>query len=267
MRAHELFLAAASPTAASFVTAFLASRGSAKDASDARARDEWDPVARTLDEFLLDALHETDLDDGGVGGGGGDAVVFASEWKAFARGAARRNKSREVVKAWKQWEAFGGASCAAAGLEAVSEDKFTSGDVRTLGVARVRAALARTTAASLRAHILAERDAGVRLAAQDSSGAVEAQLFSRVLSPQEAELAAGQPASTTRWDVRLAWEPAVQAAVLELAEGGLGDAFRSLYLPGACGDRTLAVEIEPSARGDLQRSRQESSQAAHRMTH
>jgi len=214
VRAHQLFLRVATPAAASTLTTFLIARGTPEEALLARTLDEWDLAARTLDEFLLDELHGTSEN------------VFAMEWKAFARDAARRGKSSEVTRAWKQWQAFGGTSCAAACLEPVVEHQLTSGVVRTIGVARVHAALSPLTVGALRAHILLERDNGIQLAAHDD--AAEAQLFSRVLSPRDAEMADCKPAVITRWDVRLAWEPVVRAAVLEVAGGVLGDAFCSL---------------------------------------
>ena len=84
----------------------------------ARDHDQYDLAARTLDEFLLDELHRhvpctldrhvPDTLDGPVpciidrletSEATSTCNVLAIEWKAFAQGASRRAKSKEVIPA------------------------------------------------------------------------------------------------------------------------------------------------------------------------
>ena len=127
-------------------------------------------------------------------------------------------------RAWSQFRAFGEEGAAPA-----LEDLGSGGGaeaarvVAESGVVRLSGALSSETSAKLRQFILNERDVGAEIVALDDARSAE--LFSRVLSASS-----DTSAPTTRWDVRLPWDPPVEQAVREmLSEGSvLGDAFCTL---------------------------------------
>tara|TARA_B110001452_G_scaffold42974_1_gene32908 strand:- start:1050 stop:2405 length:1356 start_codon:yes stop_codon:yes gene_type:complete len=191
-RAVELYLAKASPAASRELHALLEVRG-----------------RPPLDALLLDALRGEDMlvPDG----------QFRDEWVAFATGAQRQHRSTEARRAWAQQDAFGEA---APGLEFM-DGSLASSVVADEGVALVRNVIGVATAEALRAFVLAERDDAEEVAESDQAAGTA--VLSRVLSPRDSGAT-----ETTRWDVRLPWDPVVSGAVREMLAGPLGDAFLQL---------------------------------------
>lgn len=197
LQALELFLNVASPAATQVVDDFMASRSS-----------------QTVDEFLLDQLHQSVRP-------GEDPGVFVTEWQLFASGAISKDRSNVARQAWKQWEAFGGDDDRATPLVALTLGEDVASGVRLHGVVRLDGCLSTLHAAALRTYVLKRRDASVAQAALDSE--LGATLLSRVLSPKDA----GRE-EVTRWDVRLPWDAIVRDSVLEMMGGQLGAAFSTL---------------------------------------
>lgn len=191
VRALQLFLPSASPEAAATVETFLLTQ-------------RKQPRC-TLDDFLLEALRQP------------DGSAFAAEWHKFATAAQSKDRSRVAQRAWNQWKAFPSAK----ELHVVLPDTCAADEVTKTGVVRLPAVLSADTACALRAHVLAVRTESEHLAADDDS--LRAKLFSRVLC---ASTGSDQP--TTRWDVRLPWDPLIQSAVNESLRGDLGAALCKL---------------------------------------
>lgn len=201
VRAVELFLKVATPAAARVVDGFLSARRG------------------TLDDFLLENLRRPVRP-------GEDPGPFVSEWQAFAGKARSKARSTAVDLAWTQWRAFGGEDDNALPLHALPAGQDPASCVSLKGVVRIDGCLSKATAASLRAFVLATRDASVALAAESTEAGAER--LSRVLSPRDAgcEL-------DTRWDVRLPWGSVVREAVHEMLgarddSASLGHVFHAL---------------------------------------
>ena len=195
MRALELFLKVATPTAASIVDDFLSAR-----------------QGGTLDDFLLTNLRRPVKP-------GEDPGAFVSEWQDFASGARAKARNKDAERAWAQWRAFGGDNDRARPLHALPAGEDAAESVIRDGVVRIDGCLSAASAQGLRAFVLATRDASVALAAEDKEAGAES--LSRVLCPRDvgSEL-------ETRWDVRLPWSAEVRAAVHEMM--GERDSISSL---------------------------------------
>jgi hypothetical protein len=185
-KALEMFLKKASPAATAIVDQFMLQRHTLATS---------DQPVRTVDAFLLDELHAPEASSG----------AFAQEWRAFATGAIVRDRSDVAAKAWNQWRSFGSSVTELAVLPSGGRfDPPASAEVDDKGVARLAGVLSSASARALLEFVLAERTEGERKV--ERSPGKQAEFFSRVLCPKDA--GADQP--TTRWDVRLPWNPVRQ---------------------------------------------------------
>lgn len=185
MRALELFLKVATPTAANVVDDFLSAR-----------------LGGTLDDFLLTNLRRPVKP-------GEDPGAFVREWQEFASGAKAKARNKDAERAWAQWRAFGGDNGRALPLHALPPGEDVANGVVESGVVRINACLSTATAQRLRAFVLATRDESVARAAEDKEAGAEC--LSRVLSPRDVD-----SELETRWDVRLPWSAEVREAVYEM---------------------------------------------------